>query len=122
VFWDDVAGKLRVMIYVLKQPATAEQVAQMLEVHGTFIKLGVDIQRGMLAGGGEFHADCESALIEAGSQKVDIWGADWLPKEQAVRFGALINIRPKLNRSMEIQDPAIREQVERIIRRVFQQP
>ena len=51
----------------------------MLEILSSYIKLAVDIERGILAGGGEVHADCESVLLENGSKQVDIWGADWYP-------------------------------------------
>lgn len=97
-----------------------QQIKEMLEVHQTYIKVAVDIQRGILAGGGEFHADCESVLVEQGSRREDIWGADWIPAEQTVRCSALINIRSRLNPSLEIQDPAIRRQVETVTRKFLQ--
>lgn len=63
------------------------------------------------------HADCEAALLEAGSRQEDIWGADWIPEEGEVRFEALINIRPlQENRSMEILNHDLRVKVEKIIR------
>ncbi|MEQ9354695.1 DUF5674 family protein [Coleofasciculus chthonoplastes] len=81
-----------------------------------YIKLAVDIQRGILAGGGEFHADCETVLLEDGSEQVNIWGADWYPDSQTVTYESLINIRPRQNnRSMEILDLGIREQVANIV-------
>jgi hypothetical protein len=46
----------------------------MLQALGTYIKLAVDIRRGILAGGGVMHADCEVALLEDGSQQEDVWG------------------------------------------------
>ena len=47
----------------------------------------------------------------------DIWGADWIPVSQQVKFEALINIRPQLNNfSMTILDRDIRERVERVVR------
>ena len=92
----------------------------MLEAHETYIKVAVDIRRGLLAGGGEFHADCESVLVEDGSRREDVWGADWIPAEETVRFGALINIRPQVNPHMEIQAPEIRRQVEIITRKLLQ--
>lgn len=103
------------MIHIVAQPATDEQIQDMLEVHEDFIKVAVDIRRRLLAGGGEFHADCESALVETGSLKEDIWGADWVPAQRTVRFSALINIRPRTNRGMEIIDSAIRQKVEQVI-------
>ena len=110
---------LRPMMVVLREPATAQQIKDMLEVHEHFIKVAVDLRQGILAGGGEFHADCEAALAEQDSQRQDVWGADWVPGTKEVRFGSLINIRPKVNPAMEIQDPAIRGKVEQIVRRLF---
>ena len=107
------------MIHLLRRPATAQQVNEMLEVHESYIKVAVDIQRGILAGGGEFHADCESVLVEDGSRREDVWGADWIPSEQTVRVGALINIRPGINPHMEIQNPQIRRQVKAITQKLF---
>lgn len=63
------------------------------------------------------HADGEAVLIDDGSLQENIWGADWIPETQEVRFEALINIRPRQNnRSMTILDPSIRQRVERIVR------
>lgn len=108
------------MIHLLRQPATSQQITDMLEVHETYIKVAVDIVRKMLAGGGEFHADCESVLVEDGSDRSNVWGADWIPGEQAVRCTALINIRPRINQNMEIQDAAICRQVEAMTRQLLQ--
>ncbi len=47
------------MLLVLPQRATSDQIEQMLEVFGSYIKLAVDVERGVVAGGGEMHADCE---------------------------------------------------------------
>ncbi len=48
------------MIYIIREPATAVQIKAMLEDLGTYIKLAVDIDREILAGGGTLHADCEA--------------------------------------------------------------
>jgi len=107
-------------ILVLRERATPEQVAVMLQVYGTFIKLAVDVERAVMAGGGELHSDCEQALLDEGSRQADIWGADWDPAG-VVRFEALINIRPRQgNPDMELQSPQWRERVERIVRKIFE--
>lgn len=110
------------MILTIRQQATAEQLAQMAEAfEGVLIKLAVDVDREILAGGGELHADCEAALLEDGSQQVHIWGADWYPQEQQVGFESLINIRPgQQNFSLELQDAGLRTQVEAIVRRLLE--
>jgi hypothetical protein len=90
-------------------------MADMLQALDTYIKLAVDIRRGILAGGGAMHADCEAALLEDGSQQEDVWGADWNPAAQQVTFESLINIRPRQNNpSMDILDKAIRQRVAEI--------
>lgn len=110
------------MIHLLRQPATDQQVSEMLEVHESYIKVAVDVQRGILAGGGEFHADCEALLLEEGSRREDIWGADWISDRREVRCSALLNIRPRVNPSMEIQNPAIRQKVEQIVQSLLGLP
>lgn len=108
------------MIHIIHAHAKPQQIQDMLQDLGTYIKLAVDVRRGILAGGGVLHADCESALLEDGSQQEDIWGADWIPDSQQVTFESLINIRPRQdNRSLEIRDPAIRERVEKITRQLL---
>ena len=86
-----------------------------MEILETYIKLAVDVERGILAGGGAMHADCEAVLLEDGSQQEFIWGADWNPSTQEVTFESLINIRPRQNnRSLELQDSNLRAKVEQI--------
>ncbi|MEW5958847.1 MAG: DUF5674 family protein [Chloroflexota bacterium] len=110
------------MIWIIRQPATSDQLAQMGEVFkGALIKLAVDVDREILAGGGELHADCETALLEDGSRQEYVWGADWYPQERQVGFESLINIRPgQQNFSLELQNPAVRAQVETIVRRLLE--
>ena len=83
----------------------------------TYIKLAVDVERGILAGGGEYHADCEEILLEEESRQEDIWDVDWYPESRRVEFVALLNIRPRQgNRGMEIEDPKLRTKIETIVR------
>ncbi|NTU61942.1 MAG: hypothetical protein HGB05_00750 [Chloroflexi bacterium] len=105
------------MIHIVRSHATAQQISEMLEALDGYIKLAVDVQRGILAGGGAMHADCESALLEDGSVQQDVWGADWYPSSQQVAYESLINIRPRQgNRSLEVTDPAIRARIAEIVR------
>ena len=104
-------------IHILRQPATGQEIREMMEVLETYIKLAVDVERGVVAGGGEYNADCEEVLLEEGSRQEDIWGADWHPGSSRVEFVALINIRPRQgNRGMEIEDPKLRTKIETIVR------
>ena len=108
------------MIHLLRQRATSEQIVQMLEEYEEMIKIVVDIRRRVLSGGGEMHADCESVLLEDGSEQDDLWGANWYPSEQRIAFESLINIRPRLgNRNILIQSQELREAVESITREIL---
>ena len=81
------------------------------------IKVAVDVRRRSLAGGGAMHSDCEAALLDEGSEQDDVWGANWFPNEQRIAFESLINIRPRAgNRSIIIQDEALRRVVEDVTR------
>jgi hypothetical protein len=108
------------VIHLLHSRATKQQLDQMLETLGVYVKLAVDIRCGILAGGGALHADCEAVLLDEGSRQEDIWGADWIPSTQQVRYEALINIRPRQNNpAMEILDPAVRERVGETVQRLL---
>jgi len=108
------------VIYIIREKATPEQIKDMLQMLQTYIKLAVDIDRGILAGGGAMHADCESVLLDDGSQQEFIWGADWDPSAQQVTFESLINIRPRQNNpSMEILDTNIQEKVAEVTVRLL---
>jgi hypothetical protein len=103
------------MILLLHQKAVPQQVQDMLEQYEEMIKIVVDIRRRVLSGGGEMHADCESVLLDDGSEQDDLWGANWYPSEQRIEFESLINIRPRLgNRGILIQDENLRRQVEEV--------
>lgn len=103
------------MIHIIRNRAAPEQMKQMLKALGIYIKLAIDIERDIIARGGELHADCELVLLKDGSQQASVWGADWYPLNQTIGYESLINIRPRDNRSMEIQDPARRADVDRIV-------
>jgi hypothetical protein len=79
------------------------------------VKYVVDVGRGVVAVGGEMHADAEQVLLDDGARQADLWGANYYPgrgREECIEYTSLINIRPAQgNRSMEIQDPAVRERV-----------
>ena len=108
------------MIYLLHEKSTIEQMQEMLREYESMVKIVVDVRRKILAGGGEMHADCETVLLDNGSEQDDLWGANWFPGEERIAFESLINIRPRLgNRRIVIQDENIRRRVEEITREIL---
>ncbi len=75
-------------IHILRRIATEAEIRDMLETLQAYIKLAVDVERGVLAGGGEYHADCEEILLEDGSLQENLWGADLYPDTRTVGFVA----------------------------------
>jgi Protein of unknown function (DUF5674) len=109
------------MIHIIRERATKEQLQEMLEIYKeeNYIKLAVDVELGIAAGGGEMHYECEEVLLEAGSKQQNVWGAGWLWQTKEVRFDSYINIRPPQNRNLELQDPVLRGKVGEIVLRLF---
>ena len=82
------------------------------------IKFAVDIEKNILALGGEMHADAESLLLENGSRQEAIWGGNLWPWENPILIEtiSLINIRPSQNnRGMEIEDETIKKTIQTIV-------
>ena len=51
------------------------------EQFGDWIKAVVDVSRGIMAIGGDLHADDEAALLADGSRQRDLWGINLYPGE-----------------------------------------
>ena len=115
---DTLGKRSKMKVLLIKNKATRQEIEEMLGALQHYIKVAVDVKQGILAGGGVMHADCEAALLQAGSKQADVWGADWYPKDKRVEHDSLINIRPRQNnRSRVIQDQSICAMVDSIVRK-----
>jgi hypothetical protein len=108
------------LILIIRESATKEQLDEMLQMWGVFIKIVVDIEREILAGGCERHYECEQKLLKDGSRQKDLWGADWCPYTREIVFESIINIRPSQNnRTMIVESPIIKEKITNITERLL---
>lgn len=86
---------------------------------GNLIKAVVDVARGVMAIGGDLHADEEAALLDDGSRQSDLWGINLYPEETGegwIEFDSVINIRPAQgNRSRDVEDPALRQRIRHVV-------
>lgn len=103
-------------IVVIAERIAPERLAEFVDrFFADMVKYVVDVERRIAAVGGELHADAEQILLEDGSRQEDLWGANYYPGRgpvECVEFTSLINIRPSQgNRSMEIEDDAVRDRV-----------
>jgi hypothetical protein len=84
-------------------------------IFGIMVKYVVDVDRGVIAIGGELHADGEAVLLGLESDQRSLWGANYYPGsglDDCIEYTALINIRPaRGNPGMEVLDPSIRERI-----------
>jgi hypothetical protein len=94
-----------------------EKVAEDLK---GYIKVVVDVSRKILSAGGDKHVDGEQLLLKDGSKQENLWGAGLDLETNEMDFDSMINLRPMQNRSREILDENIREQVEAITRSLLQ--
>jgi hypothetical protein len=87
---------------------------------GDLVKTVVDINRGVMAIGGELHADGEALLIEQGSKQVDLWGINLYPAEYGqdgwLEYDSMIKLRPSQgNRSRGVEDAHSRELITKVV-------
>lgn len=111
------------MIHVIREKVTPEQLREMLEAikDQMYVKVAVDVEQGILAGGGPMHSDCQDALLDAdlNCEPRNIWGAGWYVATQTVAFDSLLNYRPPYNRSDEVLDSNLRNRITEIIEEFF---
>lgn len=89
---------------------------------GDMIKAVVDVACGIIIIDADLHSDEEAELLATGSRQQDLWGINLypdLPPEEWLEFDSMINLRPSSgNRSRNVDDPAIREQIRNLVNRL----
>ena len=89
---------------------------------GDMVKAVVDVERGVMAIGGELHSDEEAMLLEDGSKQQYLWGINLYPAvvdESWIEFDSMINIRPSQgNRSRSVDDAETRRAIVTLVGRL----
>jgi len=105
---------------IVKKAIRIKELKEMAqEGFGNLVKAVVDIKKGIMVVGGEFHADEEVLLIEQEkSRREDTWGINFRLEEtgeEFIEFDSMINIKPAFgNRSRGVDNPEIREKIKEI--------
>lgn len=101
----------------------AELQSLAVATFGDMVKAVVDVQRRVIAIGGELHADLESFLLEKNSVQANLWGINLypsLPLEEWIEFDSMINLRPSQNnRSRSVDDRDLRQKISEIVNELF---
>ncbi len=111
-------------IKIITDKISLAEVKKLAEAsYGDMVKAVADINRGILAIGGEMHADAEETLLKNGSRQDDLWGFNIYPDvegDNKLEYVSFINIRPRLgNRSQEIAAAAIREKIKILVNKMI---
>ncbi|HTR19859.1 MAG TPA: DUF5674 family protein [Gemmatimonadales bacterium] len=107
-------------IEIIRHPIPRVRLSSLAQAQfGDMVKAVVDVERRVMAIGGELHADEEAALIEDGSAQDNLWGINLYPAEGEdawIEFDSMINVRPSQgNRSRNIEDGALRDRIRQIV-------
>lgn len=89
------------------------------EGFGDMVKAVVDVEKRIMALGGELHSDEEAVLIGLGSKQEDLWGINLYPQkrgEEFLEFDSVINLKPSQgNRSRGVEDPQMQKKIKEIV-------
>ena len=113
-------------IKIIKEKITRQELIDMAkENYGDMTKAVVDIEKEVMAIGGEFHSDASVVLVEQeGSNQEHIWGINIYPekeKNKRLEFNSLVNIKPlKNNRNAEIESEEIKDKIKNIVNRLIE--
>ncbi len=83
---------------IIKEKISTKELEKLAEnMFGNLVKAVVDIEKKIMAVGGELHSDEEAFLIENDSKQNNLWGINIYPElkdENWIEFDSMINLRP----------------------------
>lgn len=109
---------------IIHEPISRKELKEIAnEWFGDLIKAVVDIEKEIMAIGGELHADEEVLLMEKeGSKREYTWGINLYPEKSGddfIEFDSMINLKPSFgNRSRGVEDATIREKIKQIVEKL----
>jgi hypothetical protein len=112
-----------VRITIVREAISRDDLRRIAEQQfGDFVKAVVDVDRGIMAIGGDLHADEEALLLDDGSAQYHLWGINLYPDASLgewIEFDSMINVRPADgNASRGVESSALRETISGIVGRL----
>ena len=108
---------------IVKEPITSKELSEFVQegYTGRLVKAVVDIKQGIMAVGGELHADEEVLLMgQEGTQRDDTWGINIYPEksnEDFIEFDSMMNLKPALgNRTRGVEDENTRKKIVEVVK------
>lgn len=111
-------------IKIIKEPISKTELLYIAKNQfGDFVKAVVDVEKEIMAIGGELHADEEALLLQNGSRQENLWGINIYPnnpEENWVEFDSMINVRPaQENRSRGVESLETQRKIRGIVNRLI---
>lgn len=100
------------MLLVIRKKATKDEIEKMSEDLLGFIKVVIDVENRILAGGGQRHVEGERKLLHEGSKQHSLWGGGFDTETKETDYNSIINLRPA-------QDNPSRDILSLEIRKIF---
>lgn len=105
------------MLLVIDSKVDEETLKKVAEDLEGYIKVVVDIEKGILTAGGLRHFEGEGLLLKEGSRQENLWGGGLDLETGEIDFDSMINIRPNQgNNSREVLSEDIRQRMEEVVR------
>ena len=112
-------------VKIIKNPLTRFELRQIAkERFGDLVKVAIDVEREIIALGGELHVDEEVVLIEQEKSKSEnIWGINLYPDKEGkdfIEYDSMINIKPSFgNRTRGVYNTEIKRKIEKIVNKLI---
>lgn len=114
-------------IKIIKESITRFELRQIAkERFGDLVKAAVDIEKGIMAVGGELHIDEEVELIEKEKSKNEnVWGINLYPDrkgDEFIEFDSMVNIKPNFgNRTRGVDNLEIKNKIISVVNKLIKQ-
>lgn len=103
-------------IILRNKKVTPGEIKKMAHEYGNYIKVVVDIEKGILAAGAAMHHDEERELLEYGSKQENLWGGGVDLETNLIDYNSMINVRPNQNNlGRDIESEEIRKKFKKIV-------
>src|SRR3989338_4711241 len=109
---------------IITEKINLAELQQMAEkMFGNFVKVVVDIEKGIMAVDAGMHVDLEKIMLQNGSEQKDLWGINLYPEffgaENFIEYDSMVNIRPwQNNRSRGVEDENIRKKIVEVVEKL----
>ncbi len=112
------------MIRIITSTISRKELKDLAQVwYGQLVKAVVDVERKIIAVGGDMHADEEQALLQDGSKQENLWGLNIYPDKDMknrIEFDSMINVRPgQHNMSRSVEDKNLQKTIRSIVDRMI---